>query len=771
MIFTRGRWWFAGSFVVAFVLSLALSFATYDATTPRVNVRWSADVTPLRRLELQAAYGLSKSKFETGTTWSYSLLDTSIDNIRRLVEDPATEDTHHIDRRTFRITEPPPAPLLRLSVVSSAVGVVAASFVAAVVALRHRIGQWWRAFLNARRRSNKEAPLSLMDWAARVFVFLVGASYFYMLMEWLFFATKPSFMSRLTTSEVLSIPVTTPLALVIAGVPFGVAAISLLAAVHRVRPMTPLLEWTLFLAPAFIAAAAALLLVDTFSYTLFGHNLGQVQGVGRYAYAALFSGTLIALAWSFERRSRSLFWRRHPRGPLVTCGVLISLSLMITVGNAWSRQPTPELSDQPRPSNVANVLILSTDGLNADHMSVYGYERDTTPFMRALLPELLVAENHFSNSESTAGSIAALLTGKLPTATRVFHSPDVFIGDDVFQHLPGLLREWGYSNVDIGLRFFGDAHDMNMRRAFHAGTGRRLGGWGPLESLRPRLTSELYFLDQLQDRLGSRLRHAFGVEDFVDPLAWQNWNEQTMTDDESRIAELRQFIVESPRPFFAHLHLLGTHGEHFFPTVRLFSADSEQPGPWMTDFYDDSILQFDYYVAAVVQILKALGDYEDTLIVINSDHGSRWTIDRRLPLLIRFPDQEYRGRVTANTQRIDIAPTIVDYLTEEVPAWMTGQSLIGPEPDWHRPIFSFVSAESGRESAGPPFYNLRAVQVVLGDQLYRLDLETTEMHTKRLDDHNAPLEEREFQSIDTVRAAIVQHLRQAGYDVTSLQVP
>jgi hypothetical protein len=420
MTLTGGRWWFARSFVVAFVLSLAFCYATSDAAAPRVNVRWRADVTPSQRLELEAAYGLSKSEYEEGATWSYSLLDASTDNIRRLVRDPAAEDTHNIDRPTFQLTEPPQAPLLRFSVVSSAVGVVAASFVAGVVVMRHRIGRWWRAFLNARSRRHKEAPLSLMDWAARSFVFLVGASYFYMLMEWLFFATKPSFMSRLTMWEVLSIPITTPLALVIAGVPFCVAGISLLAAVRRVRQMTPLLEWTLFLAPASITAAAALLLVDNFTYVLFGHNLGKAQGVGRYAYAALFSGALIALAWSFERRSRSLFWRQHPRGPLVTCGVLINLSLVITAGNAWLRRPTLELSDQPRPSRLANVLILSTDGLNADHMSVYGYERDTTPFMRALLPEFLVAENHVSNSESTAGSIAALLTGKLPTATRVF---------------------------------------------------------------------------------------------------------------------------------------------------------------------------------------------------------------------------------------------------------------------------------------------------------------------------------------------------------------
>ena len=753
--------WFA--FMLAFSVSLAFCYTTYDPIPPRVNVRWSEDVAPRQRVALEAAYRLAQPEYADGTTWSYGLLDTSTGNIQRLVQDPAVDDTHMIERRTFELTEPPPTllfVLLRFLVWSSIVGVTVASF-------SRSYGRWWRAFLKA----SDGAPMRLVELTARSFVFLVVASYFYMLMEWVFFATKPSFMSRLTTWEMFSIPVTTPLALVVAGVPFWVAATVLLVAVRRVRPLTPLFNPALFLAPAAITAAAALLLLDNFTYVLFGHNLGKVQGFGRYAYAVLFSGGLVALAWSFERRSRSPFWRRHPRSPFVACGVLVGISLAIAVGNAGPSRPATEPGGQPNRARLANVLILSTDGLNANHMSAYGYERDTTPFIRKLLPEFLVAENHLSNNDSTAGSIAALLTGKLSTATGVFHSPDALVDDDVFQHLPGVLRGWGYSNVDIGLRFFADAHDMNMRQAFHVGVGRGVESLGPLESLRSRLTSEVYFLELQQDRINSRLRHAFGVADLVDPLSWQDWNDATMTDDSRRLAEWRSFLEESPRPFFAHLHLLGTHGTRFYPELRHFSAGSEQTDPWMTDFYDDSILQFDVYVAEIVQILKDLGDYENTLIIINSDHGSQWTIDQRLPLMIRFPRQEHRGRITWNTQRVDIAPTIVDYLGGEVPAWMTGQSLIGSDPDRHRPIFSFKSAGSHRESDGPPFYNLQAVQVVLGDRLYRLDLHTTETHTARLDGDTAPLEKEALQSMASVRQAIVRHLRESGYDVSTLDAP
>jgi hypothetical protein len=764
MIVTGSRWWFARVFVAAYVLCAVLTYAAYEVPPPRVNVRWDAQLGPAQRLASEARYRLAQSTYRGGTTWSYTLLDTSPGNIRALVQDPAVADTHHINRQTFQLVDPPHVPVGAVLALAS-VAAVAVTFGLAVLARRRqRIARWWHTMVGAER----QAILPLPQCAGRAFVFLVATSYFYVLMEWLFFATKPSFMSHLANGEKWSLLVTTPLALVIAAAPFCLATIAVLALLRRVRPNSWSFEWTAFLAPAFIAAALAFLLVDTLTYARLGFSVGDTRGFSRYVYAAAFSAGVVLLAARFERRSRAVFWTRHLQALMVAAGVLLCGSIAVTAAKASSREPMQPITDVARPARLANVLILSTDGLDAEHMSAYGYARDTTPFLRTLAPECLVADNHLSNSDSTVGSIAALLTGALPTETRVLHSPDVLVGDHAFRHLPGVLRDWGYSNIDIGLRFFADAHDMNVRHAFHVGAGRQLESRAPFERVRPRLASDFYFLDQLQDRLGMRLEHAFGVEDYVDPLAWQNWNEQTMTDDESRIAELRRFLEESPRPFFAHVHLLGTHGRHFYPRVRRFSAGVEQREPWMTDFYDDAILQFDTYVAAVVETLKQLGDYDDTLLVINSDHGSMWAIDRRLPLLIRFPGLEHRGHVAANTQRIDIAPTIVDYLSGHVPAWMSGQSLIRAEPDPDRVIFSIASTEADGASASPPFYNLRAVQVAVSDRLYRLDLRTREIHTARLDGHTAPLDDREPPSPDAIRRIIVDHLRNNGYDVTSL---
>ena len=100
------------AFVIPFAIALAISFATYDAPpAPRINVRWSSAVALSQREGLEAAYRLADPAFEGGRTWSYALLDSSTDNLRRLVRDPAAEDTYGVDRNELTLSDPPPSPL------------------------------------------------------------------------------------------------------------------------------------------------------------------------------------------------------------------------------------------------------------------------------------------------------------------------------------------------------------------------------------------------------------------------------------------------------------------------------------------------------------------------------------------------------------------------------------------------------------------------------------------------------------------------------------
>ena len=75
---------------------------------PIVHVRWAAAVDERTRAGLEQQFSLTGRTFDSGQTWRYFLTSPSADNIRALVQSPAIEDTHHIDRQQFRVSAAAP---------------------------------------------------------------------------------------------------------------------------------------------------------------------------------------------------------------------------------------------------------------------------------------------------------------------------------------------------------------------------------------------------------------------------------------------------------------------------------------------------------------------------------------------------------------------------------------------------------------------------------------------------------------------------------------
>ena len=87
--------------VLAVGLLVGVASRVLDGDPARfINVRWHADVTDAERRQLEAQFLLRGERRED-RTFGYDLLDDSRANIQALVEHPAVEDTHHIDRGNF----------------------------------------------------------------------------------------------------------------------------------------------------------------------------------------------------------------------------------------------------------------------------------------------------------------------------------------------------------------------------------------------------------------------------------------------------------------------------------------------------------------------------------------------------------------------------------------------------------------------------------------------------------------------------------------------
>jgi arylsulfatase A-like enzyme len=538
------------------------------------------------------------------------------------------------------------------------------------------------------------------------------------------------------------------------------------------------------LLPAIILAAAFFLLIDNFTYTVFRFGVRSFGGINRYVYAYLLLA-LIALSYRLLYQLKRFYLQPAPYRTVVLAapGLLIVsvIFAFVTYSSSWHIPISidrPILASKHRP----NILIISADGLNAENMSVYGCHRDTTPYIRGRADLALVCENNFTNAGTSGASVASMFTGKLPTQTGLIYPPDILTGRDAYQHLPGVLRMYGYKNVDVSVRHHADPYDMNMRNSFDWANGREIRdnfASDRLSSLIGQGTS--YFLRQMEDRIANRLFHAIGVREMGDPLEEVVKSRKQYRKDDRRINDLFSFIDGTSAPFFAHIHLLGTHGPEFHPKERVFSVGEKQEKGFMTDFYDDAILEFDSQVETIMRGLEKRMMHGNTVVVICTDHGQRWAVDVRLPLIFLFPGGKHSGRIRENVQNLDIGPTILDYLGMGRPEWMGGQSLISSKLDPLRLIF-IVDRKRGlpelrtkrkaiEHKIGPPFYAMGIVGVIVCDKIFELNVDESTLTVSTIEGHTSPCGRDKIPSPEEIGRLIIGHLEENNYDTSVIETP
>ena len=184
----------------------------------------------------------------------------------------------------------------------------------------------------------------------------------------------------------------------------------------------------------------------------------------------------------------------------------------------------------------------------------------------------------------------------------------------------------------------------------------------------------------------------------------------------------------------------------------------------MEDFYDDSILQFDGYVAEMFRRLEQVGKLDSSIIVIKTDHAQGAQSARtvtRLPLLIFFPNHDPKGRVKSNVQLLDLAPTLLDYLGIDKPDWMEGESVLREEPDRLRRIVSVFATGKGNGPLG-----IYAAPVVVCNRVYFMRFPERRDSYGPVKGHTDPCSDLELPDREEVREFVIEHLRSRGIDLS-----
>lgn len=329
----------------------------------------------------------------------------------------------------------------------------------------------------------------------------------------------------------------------------------------------------------------------------------------------------------------------------------------------------PEPEPLP-PAPLANVVVVVVDCLRADHVGAYGYARATTPNIDRLAADSILFERPISASNWTKPSVASLITGTRVSQHRLTEGHAS--GSD------GLLRSHVLSPDLVTLA-------EAMREAGLA-TGAFIN--------QGHLAAYMGF-DQGYDVYQADL-HDPGVVD-----AFETWID-TLGD----------------RPFFAYLHLLDLHfpytpQEHIdrFSDVvgerrikemlrrntgefrrRLDAGElTEEERREVEALYDGELIGADDTVRRALDAMRSRGLYEDSFVVLTSDHGEAfwehgrfehgedilWDEVLRVPLLLKLPDNRYAGRRAGETVRvIDVMPTLLEALGRPIPDGIGGFPLL-----------------------------------------------------------------------------------------------
>jgi len=337
------------------------------------------------------------------------------------------------------------------------------------------------------------------------------------------------------------------------------------------------------------------------------------------------------------------------------------LKLIFLTENPEGKEPIPStklalafwanpLIYQPVPNNL-KIILISLDTLRADHLSCYGYGRPSSPNIDELAQDSVLFENTYAQSSWTLPSHMSMLFSLNSANHQVYYYNQKV--DSSVPSLASFLKKAGFIT--------------------HAFTG---GGY----------VSSIYGFSKGFDCYDESVR--------------EHMNHLEANEAESLFAYTSDWLKKNKdKAFFLFLHTYQIHDPYDCPSPwnKMYVKEN---APWdkirLTNFlkkngdnytftreekrniialYDGEISYTDEtLIKPIVSLLKEMDIYDNTLLIITSDHGEefqdhgKWLHGRtlynellRVPLLIKFPNSENKGvRIKYNSRLIDIMPTVLD---------------------------------------------------------------------------------------------------------------
>lgn len=312
------------------------------------------------------------------------------------------------------------------------------------------------------------------------------------------------------------------------------------------------------------------------------------------------------------------------------------------------------------------VVLWIVDTLRADHLGVYGYERDTSPRLDAFAEDAVTFDRATAQSAWTRPSVTSILTGQVLKRHGVYDKDDALAREAVT--LAETLFEAGYDTAAFITN--GNLRHVGLEQGFRTFRHLKEGGAPPLPFHRPASEVAQAGLQWLEEQ--ARLP-AFLYLHVTDP-----------------------HMPYEPTAAFAGLWPVA---DSSLSTIEGYRATINSPEPAtqdLIDLYDAEIRQADAAFGALLDELERHGLDGDALIVFTADHGEEfldhdgWQHGKSLypeqiavPLVVRWPPAASPfppgSRVDSVAAHIDLAPTILRTVGVVPPTTMQGRDLAGTD--------------------------------------------------------------------------------------------
>lgn len=333
------------------------------------------------------------------------------------------------------------------------------------------------------------------------------------------------------------------------------------------------------------------------------------------------------------------------------------------------------LTDMPQPAdtlqllknNRPNIVLILMESFSSNAIEVLGGDPGITPQLNRLSNEGILFDNFYANSFRTDRGIVSVLNAYPAQPTTSIMKYPV-----KSQSLPSIAKTLDSAGYHASMTYGGDINFTNMQSYFYA------SGY-------EKITADRDF--PLKDRLSK-----WGANDNITfPHLFKEIKEES-----------------AATPFFKTFLTLSSH-EPF-----------EVPFHHLDDLYLNSVAFTDSCIGSFIDSLKTLPIWDNTLVILLSDHGylyphhlKQYMPERqKMPMLWLGGVIKQPQRISGFASQIDLAATLLAQMQLDYSAFTFSKNILNPQS----PQFAFYTFPNGFgfiDSTGVSVYDCESDKLLL----------------------------------------------------------